>query len=307
MPVVVAVDGIVELGLIALCLFLILTRRAWVSTFGALLLSLAESIDKAKITIPVPFHKVTLGFGWVADLLRGVNRSALHLLGALIEINQAAAITLWHWTAYLLESTGRVIGDLAESVERELSYLRKWVLLPLIRAALHPLASKVEWLIHRIEHLAAHPATIVRPILRIVDPRVARLEAQVKALAHAVASVGAAIPHPAIHVTAPGIPGIRHGLDAVRDTLGRVVRVLTPAGIVGLVAAGLVALRLGWLKCSNVRRTAEHVCGMDADLLDTLLAGTVAIFGVVSLVEFAEGMQGITTELERGVTGFWKP
>jgi hypothetical protein len=164
----------------------------------------------------------------------------------------------------------------------------------------------VEWIIHHLEHLAANPTTIVRPVTRILDPRVKQLEAQVKQLAQAVAAAGAAVIPPSIPITIPSLPGIRDGLDALRHGLGRVTRILTPAGIVGLIAAGLAALKLGWLKCGNVRRAGEHVCGMDADALETLLLGTVAVFGTVSLLEFAREMEGLMDEITPAVARFWQ-
>jgi hypothetical protein len=304
-PLVLAPE-IVALGILAICLFLFACRAAWVSTFGALLESLARMFDGAKIGYTVFGRGFHIGFQFAANYLRAIDRTALRLLGEGITATQHAALSLFHWTAYYIEGIGRAMGDMAESFAQDVAYIARWTIHEVITAALHPLASKVAWIIHHLEHLARNPTTIVRPITRIIDPRVARLEAQVQQLAQAVAAAGAAVIPPSIHVTIPSLPGIRDGLEALQHGLGRVTRILTPAGIVGLIAAGLAALKLGWLKCGNVRRVGERVCGMDNDALESLLIGTVAVFGTVSLIEFAREMEGLMDEITPAVARFWQ-
>jgi hypothetical protein len=305
-PVVLAADGVVELSILAIAIALILLRRVWVSTFGHLLLELAKPFDHAGFTINLGFRKIKLGLQWVATILRGLNAAALHLLGAGIDATDYAAKRLWHWTAYMLESVGRVVGDLAEQVEQELSYLWRQSIPRYVHAALHPLASKVEWLIHYVEHTVAHPTTIVRPVTRVLDPRIASLEREVKRLAATVEADGAAVLAPPIAVPFPHVGDVLHGIDALRARLGKLTRQLAPAAVAALVVAALGSLRLGWLKCGNVARFGRHVCGMDGDLLDTLLADTVLVFGTVSLVEFASEMTNLQDEIAGAVRRFWR-
>lgn len=306
MPIVLAVDGLAELAIISVAIALILMRRVWVSTFGKLLLTLAGPFDKVNWRFSVLGHGFSFGFGWVATLLRHTNSAALALFGAGITATDYAAKRLWHWTAYLVEQTGRVIGDLAESTYSELRYLRHISMPGFVHAALHPIASKVEWLIHRMQHLEVNPTTIIHRVTRVLDPRVKTLEHDVARLEHAVALAGAAVLTPPIPVRLPGLAGIRTGLDAIRARVGRLAHELSPAVLAGLVATALVTLRLGWLKCGGVRRVARHACGMDRDALDVLLEATTLIVGTVSLVEFARGMQGLTDEIAAGTTAFWR-
>jgi putative effector of murein hydrolase LrgA (UPF0299 family) len=293
-PVAVA-PAIVELAIIFLALALIMLRRAWVSTFGHLLRTLASPFRSANVSFKVLGHGVTIGFGWVADLLEGVDRSALHLLGAGIQATEWAANRLWQLLAYFVHETGRVLGDLAEAQYHALQILWRQSIPGLILAHLHPLASKVEWLIHRLAHLDVNPTTIIHRTVKVLDPRVAALERDLAHLQRVVAASGAAVLAPPTAIPVPGLGGIEHGIDAVRSRLGKLARALSPAAIAGLVASALVGLRLGWLKCSKVERTAKHLCGMDEDVLAGLLAGTAVIFGTVSLVEFARAMQDDAT------------
>lgn len=303
---VVAVPAVVELAIISVAIALILLRRVWVSTFGHLLREVAKPIGAVNFSFRVFGHGFSIGFGWLAELITGVDTTALHLLGAGITATEWAANRLWQQIAYVLHATSRMLGDLAESTYRELSYLRYQTLPRYVRQALHPLASKVEWLIHRLEHLEVNPTTIIHRTVRVLDPRVASLERDVARLEHAVASTGAAVLGPPVAAALPAAAPVVHGIDAIRARLGKLTRELAPAAVAGLVAAALGALRLGWLKCSNVRRAGRQVCGMDADLLESLLAGTLVIFGTVSLVEFAEEMQVLIADIERPVRAFWR-
>lgn len=96
-----------------------------------------------------------------------------------------------------------------------------------------------------------------------------------------------AVPFP--HPRAPTFPNIWKRIRALEKKLA------VPVGVAAVVAA-LGRLGLGWIRCNNVRRAGRSVCGIDTNLLDELLLGTVGIFGVVSVVEFAKGLQAIEGE-----------
>lgn len=87
----------------------------------------------------------------------------------------------------------------------------------------------------------------------------------------------------------PTFPNIWKRLRALERKLA------TPVGIAAVIAA-LGRLGLGWIRCNNVRRVGKSVCGFDSNLLDTLLLDGLAIFGAVSVVEFANGLRAIEDE-----------
>jgi len=91
------------------------------------------------------------------------------------------------------------------------------------------------------------------------------------------------IPH------APTFPNIWKRLRALEKKLA------VPVGIAA-VAAALARLGIGWVRCNNVRRVGKSVCGFDTNLLDSLLLDGLAIFGAVSVVEFANGLRAIEDE-----------
>jgi len=281
---VVAVDAIVELGILALCIALILLRKAWVSTFGALLSRAASAFDSASIKLPVIGYRI--GFNWIGDILRWVDGLALNVLGEGVLQTEHAAKTLWHWTAYMAEETARVIGDLAESTWGELHYLRRWKIPALIALGLLPFGRQIEWLIAQVRQLVAHPHEAVRQAVRVLDPRVGGLERRVDRLAQQVASLAAgAIVPPLVIPRLPSLD-VLHGIDEIRARLGKVARILTPAGAIGLVAAvALEGLGLGWLKCRGVGRVGRELCGLGG-LLEELASDVIEALVVADLCEF---------------------
>jgi hypothetical protein len=74
---------------------------------------------------------------------------------------------------------------------------------------------------------------------------------------------------------------------------------------VGALIAALAHVGLRWARCSKVGRTGEAICGMNEDLLLSLLADTLLIVGTIDLVAFAKGMQLVTRETVGPIAGFW--
>lgn len=87
----------------------------------------------------------------------------------------------------------------------------------------------------------------------------------------------------------PTFPNIWKRIRALEHKLA------VPLGIAAVVAA-LGRLGLGWIRCNKVRRLGKAACGLDENLLESLLLGATAIFSVVSVVEFAKEMRAIEDE-----------
>lgn len=286
MPAVVGIELIIDLGIFALFFACLLMRKAWVATLGALLLRTADLVGAIEFSAKVFGRGFTIGLGPIADILRTVNAEALNLLGAGINATDLAGKRMWHWTAYLIEATGRTIGGLAEWTYGELRHVARVIVPSYVGARLSPLERLTTQLAHQLAQLATHPTTIVRPITRIIDPRIADIEREVDTLSRAVARVGADAHSPSLPL--PSIrPGwVLNGIDEIRAQLGRVTRILTPAGIVGLTAAAVLSsLDLGWLKCRGVGRLGRELCGLGG-LIETLLGDAIDALIVADLCEF---------------------
>lgn len=109
------------------------------------------------------------------------------------------------------------------------------------------------------------------------------------------------------HATAVAIPGELEWLRERDRTLERAYESLRErihgigARTIGLASAAVTAValsRLGasWIRCSNVKSIGRRLCGTDPRFLEDLLAGSLAIVGTISIVEFARELQGIVGE-----------
>jgi len=128
---------------------------------------------------------------------------------------------------------------------------------------------------------------------RVVVPRV-------NALAHA------------IDVTIPGeIADLRGRVKSTEDTAIRAWRwvrshpLTIGAGVfAGMLTYALGRIGAGWIRCSNVRRLGRAACGMNPNLLEAVLAGTLVIASPVSIVELTKACQAFTAEAEDGLKWF---
>lgn len=128
--------------------------------------------------------------------------------------------------------------------------------------------------------------------------------ARIKALEHDVAVLKSRVAHSvAVGVGAVAMPFPRIGnLERTVKAQGRALRrlgkrTLAPAAIVA-AALAVPKLGLGWLRCRNVKRTGKAICGLDADTLTALLAGTLILTEQISLAALARELQGPTRLVE---------
>lgn len=126
--------------------------------------------------------------------------------------------------------------------------------------------------------VTAAMASLVLPFM----PELRWLRAHFHALTHALPGA----------IAIPKFPSLSGILKRIR----RLERRTVIAGGIALVIAALGRLGLGWIRCNNVRKAGKSLCGIDLGLLDELLLGTTAIFGAISVVEFAEGLRAVEGE-----------
>lgn len=84
-----------------------------------------------------------------------------------------------------------------------------------------------------------------------------------------------------------------HGLGATRHRVGGLEKALAGAGAAALTVTALARVGVDWLTCSNVRAFNKRLCRTDPRALENLLAGTLAVFGTISILEFAKELQAI--------------
>lgn len=99
---------------------------------------------------------------------------------------------------------------------------------------------------------------------------------------------------------------LERGYERLWKEVKRHEKLLGIGALTGVVAVVLGRLGLGWTRCSNVNKLGRNVCGMNAQLLESLLADTLLIAGTLSLVEFAKEMQSVEAGAVRVVQEFWR-
>jgi len=302
--------GLILLGLA--CVFLLALNKVWKFTLGALLTTLANMFDSLGFKVPVIHKTVSLGF--IGDALKSVDSWVLAAIGTGIEQTEAGMHALLGAMSWVLQETADQLAGLAHDTANAFDYVKRTLVPTLISAALLGPLAAIRLLQSQVGETLKHPTRIVHATTRVIAPGLKALTGRVGALEAKVAALGATVPaavtSPDITIELPkpaAIPGaITHGLDSLWKRVRGIGKTLTPAGIVGLVAAGVGMLGLGWTRCSNVRRHGENICGMNPDLLESLLADTALILGTVDLVEFAKGMQDVLAEIEKPVAAFWR-
>lgn len=109
----------------------------------------------------------------------------------------------------------------------------------------------------------------------------------------------------AIAIPIPGVGGIERGERAIKKRLSRVEKLLGVTAIAAVMAR-VLHVSPKCLRDGNVGRTARALCGMDTGLLDSLLFDVLAVAGVLSVVEFAEGCRTVEDEAVKLMSGLVK-
>lgn len=85
--------------------------------------------------------------------------------------------------------------------------------------------------------------------------------------------------------------------ESLWDRVNDIGRKLTLPLSAALVVTAIAKLGFDWIRCSKLRRFGPRICNIDGSLLETLLLGTTAIFGAISLVTMAEALLELEDEL----------
>jgi hypothetical protein len=261
--------------------------QVWKHTLGAALRWLADEFDALEIAVRWIGHIRPLGP--IAAAFRTVDANVFHALGwAALKsqhawnycANQAAASLrhiareVEHLSTSLYHATGQLVTVVLPRWERHALRLAGHATHVAIVAVRRQIAVRLALVRHELRAVEAHAAHALHRAEHALDwsaGRVGRLDRRLES-------------------QAKRLEGLRKHFGAV--------------AFAGLVAAALTKLGLGWLRCSNTKRTAKAVCGMDTDLLDGLLLGATLIVGTISVVEFAEELQAIEHEAIGIIHGF---
>jgi hypothetical protein len=279
--------GIAALFSLLACLTCLGLQHAWHGTIGKGLLWLADVLDRAKVSIPHigSFHL----FGPVSAALRATSKNVSHWL-AVAALNSQHA---WNYTANQTAATFRHVAREVEALSRALygvAHYAKWAVPQYtIGRIVRLVEAFIEHELVRLAHRLGHRIQIIHKTVQVI--------------AHKTTVVYKT----AAHAGTVAVEWRGFSIRQWRRTLRRVGRLEKRFGTVafaGLVAAALTRLGLKWLRCSKNKDLAKTVCGMDANLLESLLLDTTAILGAISVVEMARDLQAIEGEAVTLMRGF---
>jgi hypothetical protein len=273
-------------GLVLLALFLL--AKIWLEPLIASMSTRSGSRLLRIVDIPGAFIRDKAGAA-----LRAVEHSI-----SVAATHRMHPVARWFHAAgsFVLGSAwvvGTFAADLAYSVERLTTVVLPREIgratRPIRRTATRALAGAlaaglaVKNLRHYLDRLYGHT---IRPALR-----------------HATHAVDVTIPR--------ALGGIRTRVRGLERELAhpstrwlrRTATAMWGAALLGLLVRTL-ARRFPWLFCRKVKNVGNRLCGLDSDLLSSLLLDTVLIAGTVSVVEFARELQAIEGEAVELLAGF---
>ncbi len=288
-PVLIPV-GEVAIGLFALCTFVAFAgvNHGWNATFGWALRWVANELDKLELSIRWIGH--IRPFGPLASGMRWLDHQVRNLTGGAALRSQHAATYMFNQAAAQFRYIGREIQKLSGT------------LFNVTHTVIHTTLPRVE------RRVIARTRTIVRGAEHRVTVNVSRvrheLRADVKALHRAVVRAQAAGAH-ALDWSEAQVGRLGRRVRATERDLSKLNRTLAGAAFAAIVWTALRRLGLKWLRCGNSKRAAKAVCGMDASLFEDLLGGATALFGIISIEEFARELQPVVGEMAHQVHNVW--
>lgn len=301
MPVAVDLAPLLALALVT---FLILILSAYKATIGAVVDWLIGHIPR----IGARVAGVGVGdvFGFIRQPLEAFQNLVYRTLGTLLNANHTIWTKFVQWNAYAWQEVSGAVADLAGHTEQSLTYLRRHVLRRAIAIALNPIGAAVGALTASVGLVSREVAKLSHITTHVTVQQIDRTRTYVTKV-----TKGASIA--AVAAVAGTFPRVWHGIGRAEGTAERALREarrvtgkLTGVAAAGLVAAALARIGATWLRCSNVKKAGERVCGMDTDLLNALIADTLIIVGTLDLVRAAEDMQDVLRPLSDSVLHFWR-
>jgi hypothetical protein len=253
-------------------------RRVWAASIGWLFVEMADLLDQIRLP-----HLVGGGhlFGSVSAFLRSVDKNVQHALSVAAMRCENGAAWLFNQAWQTLLWTARELADLAHSVERAIGNYSVTVVRPAIRVLDRKATA-------RINALEAGAVRARHATAALITSKVAALEHR---LARAIA-----IPAHAIAGVIPRVGRLERRASAQSHRLTKLEKATVGIGAAALVLTALKRLGLGWLRCSNVTRAGKAVCGVNPNLLESVLLDVAVLTIALDLRAFTRELQSVTGE-----------
>lgn len=239
------------------------------------------------------FQVTESGVGWIpwigkkaSNGVRAVSQRVNAVFSSAALRLEAAISSTWHTLAYLIDQTGQAIWEATQVGARALWLVEVKYPLDVLSA----LARKAQGAVSTTTKISTTVVKRVTVVQGVTAAQLSRLARRVNQLDARVKAAAIAVPG-AIALPFPRIGSLERRAKAQAKRLTKVERRFGALAFTGLVAAALARLGAGWIRCTNVRKAGKRVCGMDTDLLETLLGSTLLLTSAISLEQLARELQ----------------
>lgn len=216
------------------------------------------------------FHALGVIFGWMVNLALYSATTMEHAFHWLVHVYIPGRAS---WAASVLYPPALIAKIVRSLIAKELPH------------------------IGRQAKAVAHDATTVvyRPV-KVFGRRLTKAEKRIAALAAAIAALGGTVIHPGHTLTLPKAwRGLTKRIARLEKRMHRAEGWLA-AGTLAAVIGQVLGVSARCLRSGNLGRTSRAICGLDSNLLGSLLADLASILSVVSIVEFATELRDIEDE-----------
>lgn len=272
-----AAIGLVDLGVLLALAVLIGLRFSYTYSLGRVMLLSAALIGSIRLPGFLGGGRV---LGFAADAIVKADHAIMHALGVGIEAMQSAWNECISYTAQAFHWIGKEIASLSHDTAQAVEGLALGQVKP--------------WVNRRLVTALAAVAALKARVLALEQSTVAHVTKAVHVVEHKTVVIARAVSVPDIGAIPRAIPGLKwleREAGYVRGEIKRVAKVLTPAGIIGLVGATVFTrFGLGWLRCKGVGRVGRSLCGASS-MIEALYAGAITAFAVSDLCRFAYGIE----------------
>ena len=287
-----AAVGLVDLGVLLALAFLIALSYAYNYSLGAAIVALANAIGSIRLPGFLGGGRI---LGFAADALTAID----HTIRRQIGLGIAALQTTWNecvsYTAQAVHWIGKEIASISHDTAQAIEHLHVQQITNVYRKVNPALARKVSV-------LAATLAALERHVTHLVAREAHAAVQKVKVIEHAIT-----LPAPiTLPKTLPKVGTIERDAEAALARIRALARRFGPAALLGSVVYAIGRIGVGWVRCSKVGKAGRQICGMNDDLLESLLADTLLVVGTLSLVEFAREMVGVTDTAVKPIQSFWR-
>jgi hypothetical protein len=271
-------------GLLAFTAFLVASGmlKLYAETLGAFIRWLAKHVD---VDLHIP-HFGGHPFRAVSHGLYAVDNQIRNAFAAAALRSESAASWCFATAGHIITWMATEIADISHDLWTSLQHTTVSAIPAAIRRAEAATLARLRGIDHAVGRIEA-----------MARAQLARLRVGIDRLGHRLeAKIGTAI-----RGVGSRVGRLERTVKADGKRLTRVEAKWKIGAFAGLVSIALARLGLKWLRCGNVRRAGRQLCGMDTDLLESLLGASLLLTSAISLRQLARELEEPTALVSDGL------